>query len=268
VKPPTDRGSLVLGAYVYAVLAFIIVPLVIVIPMSFSQNDYLAFPPTGFTLKWYAEYFDSRQWRAATWLSVQVALLTAVCASLIGTAATYAMVRGRGRFVTLFQILLIGPIIVPHIALAVGLYLFFQTIGLSGTVPGFVLAHTVLTLPFVVFTMAAALGKIDANLEAAAMSCGATRFQAFRFVTLPLVLPSVASGALFAFIISFDEPVVSFFLSGIRQKTLPRRMFEDIEQNLTPIIPAIATLLIVLSIAILLGGHALRSRSKTQSSAG
>ncbi|WP_025037858.1 ABC transporter permease [Bradyrhizobium sp. DOA9] len=264
MKPPTDRGSLALGAYVYAVLAFIIVPLVIVIPMSFSQNDYLAFPPSGFTLKWYSEYFDSRQWRAATWLSVQVALLTALFASVIGTAATYAMIRGRSRLVTAFQILLIGPIIVPHIALAVGLYLFFQTIGLSGTIPGFVLAHTVLTLPFVVFTMAAALGKVDPNLEAAAMSCGATRFQAFRLITLPLVLPSLASSALFAFIISFDEPVVSFFLSGVRQKTLPRRMFEDIEQNLTPVIPAIATLLIVLSILILLGAHVLRSRSVTR----
>ena len=128
----------------------------------------------------------------------------------------------------------------------------------SGTIPGFVLAHTVLALPFVVFTTAAALGKVDANFEAAAMSCGATRWTAFRLITLPLILPSVVSSAFFAFIISFDEPVVSFFLSGVRQKTLPRRMFEDIEQNLTPVIPAIATLLIVLSVAILLGAYAMR----------
>ncbi|MBP1845658.1 mannopine transport system permease protein [Rhizobium petrolearium] len=262
MKPSIDKGSLALGTYVYAVLAFIVIPLVIVIPMSFGQNDYLEFPPKGFTLRWYAEYFSSRQWWSATSLSVEVAFLTAICASVIGTAATYAMVRGRGRLATLFQILLIGPIIVPHIALAVGLYLFFQTIGLSGTVPGFVLAHTVLALPFVVFTTTAALGKVDASLEAAAMSCGASRFSAFRLVTLPLILPNVVSGALFAFIISFDEPVVSFFLSGVRYKTLPRRMFEDIEQNLTPIIPAIATLLIVLSIVVLLGAHLMRSRTK------
>lgn len=261
MKPPVDRGSLVLSTYVYAVLAFIIIPLVIVIPMSFGTRDYLEFPPTGFTLKWYEDYFSSRQWRNATLLSVQVAFLTAICATVIGTAATYAMVRGRSAMATLFQILLIGPIIVPHIALAVGLYLFFQTIGLSGTVPGFVLAHTVLALPFVVFTTAAALAKVDANLEAAAMSCGATRFQAFRLITLPMILPNVLSGALFAFIISFDEPVVSFFISGIRHKTLPRRMFEDIEQNLTPIIPAIATLLIILSIAILLAAHFMSKRA-------
>jgi mannopine transport system permease protein len=263
MKPAFDKGSLALGAYVYAVLAFVIIPLVIIIPMSFGQNDHLEFPPSGFTLKWYAEYFTSRGWRNATWLSIQVAFLTAICATLIGTAATYAMVRGRGQLASLFQILLIGPIIVPHIALAIGLYLFFQTIGLSGTIPGFVLAHTVLALPFVVFTTAAALGKVDANFEAAAMSCGATRWTAFRLITLPLILPSVVSSAFFAFIISFDEPVVSFFLSGVRQKTLPRRMFEDIEQNLTPVIPAIATLLIVLSVAILLGAYAMRSRARS-----
>lgn len=262
-----DLGSLALSAYVYAVLAFIILPLVIVVPMSFSQNDFLEFPPTGFTLRWYFEYFGDRRWQAATILSLKVAFLTAVCASVVGTAATYAMVRGRSSFATLFQILLIGPIIVPHIALAVGLYLFFQSIGLAGTIAGFVLAHTVLALPFVVFTVAAALSRVDADLEAAAMSCGASRFNAFRLVTLPLILPNVLSGALFAFIISFDEPVVSFFLSGIRDKTLPRRMFDDIEQNLTPIIPAIAVLLVLLSIAVLLGAYALRSRSQRASPA-
>lgn len=258
-----NKGSLALGLFVFGVLAFITLPLVIIIPMSFGQNDYLQFPPVGFTFKWYIDYFTSRGWTNATLLSLEVAVLTAISASVIGTAATYAMVRGGGVFATLFQILLIGPIVVPHIALAVGLYLFFDTIGLSGTIPGFVLAHTVLALPFVVFTTASALSKVDPNLEAAAMSCGASRFTAFRLVTLPLILPNVLSGALFAFIISFDEPVVSFFLSGIRYKTLPRRMFEDIEQNLTPVIPAIATLLIILSIAILLSAHVMRSRNKT-----
>jgi mannopine transport system permease protein len=262
MKAPVDRGSIALTASVYLVLAFIIIPLVIVIPMSFSPRDFLEFPPSGFTLKWYEEYFASRQWIRATVLSAQVAFLTAICATVIGTAATYAMVRGRSALATLFQLLLIGPIIVPHIALAVGLYLFFQTIGLSGTIPGFVLAHTVLALPFVVFTTAGALGKIDPSLEAAAMSCGASRFAAFRLVTLPLILPNVLGGALFAFIISFDEPVVSFFLSGVRYKTLPRRMFEDIEQSLTPIIPAIATLLIFMSVVVLLVTHIMRSRAK------
>jgi mannopine transport system permease protein len=263
MKAPIDRGSVALNVGVALILAFIVLPLLIVVPMSFSPKDYLEFPPSGFSLKWYEEYFSSRQWIRATILSAQVALLTAVCATAVGLASTYAMIRGRGSLGAAFQLLLIGPIIVPHIALAVGLYLFFETIGLSGTIPGFVLAHTVLALPFVVFTTAGALGKVDPSLEAAAMSCGASRFTAFRLVTLPLVLPNVLGGALFAFIISFDEPVVSFFLSGVRYKTLPRRMFEDIEQSLTPIIPAIATLLIFMSVAILLVTHLMRSKARS-----
>lgn len=257
-----DPSTLMLNAAVYAVLAFIVLPIITIVPMSFGENNYLEFPPTGFTFAWYAEYFGDRRWQAATMLSLQVAVLTAIAASVIGTMATYAMVRGARGLGSLFQVLLIGPIIVPHIALAVGLYLFFQTIGLAGTLPGFVIAHTVLALPFVVFTVAAAMSRVDADLEAAAMSCGASRFTAFRLVTLPLILPNVLSGALFAFIISFDEPVVSFFLTGIRDKTLPRRMFDDIEQNLTPIIPAIAVLLTLLSVAILLGAYVLRTRAE------
>lgn len=199
---------------------------------------------------------------AATWLSVRIATLTAVATASIGTMATYAMVRGGRSFGTVVQVVLIGPIVVPHIAIAVSLYLFFDTIGLGGTMVGYVLAHTVLAMPFVVFTIAAALSRVDADLEAAAISCGASRLTAFREVTLPLILPNVLSGALFAFIISFDEPVVSFFLVGIRDKTLPRRMFDDIEQNLTPIIPAVAVLLTVLFLAILLVAALVRARSQ------
>ena len=190
--------------------------------------------------------------------SLQIAFLTAIVTSVVGTMATYAMVRGGRGIGAVFQTLLIGPIVVPHIALAVALYLFFQKVGLASTVTGYVLAHSVIAMPFCVFTVAAALTRVDRTLEDAAMSCGATRFQAFRQVTLPLILPNVFSGGLFAFILSFDEPVIAFFLAGIRDKTLPRMMFDDIEQNLTPIIPAIAVLLTLLSIAILLGAAGLR----------
>lgn len=154
--------------------------------------------------------------------------------------------------------MVIGPVIAPHIAVAVACYLFYQRLGVVGTMTGFVAAHTVLALPFVVFTVSAALSRVDPDLESAAMSCGASRLRAFFLVTLPLIVPGLLSGALFAFIISFDEPVVSFFVSSVRQRTLPRRMFEDIEQNLTPVIPAIATLLTLLSIAVLVAAALLR----------
>jgi mannopine transport system permease protein len=267
VRPPLDPGKLLLNAYVYAVLAFVLVPIAIILPMAFSETNYLTFPPEGFTLKWFDEYFASRRWMDATWLSVQVAALTAVLASVIGTMATYALVRGGRGFGTLFQALLVGPIVVPHIAIAVSLYLFFDLFGLRGTLVGYVLAHTVLAMPFVVFTVAAALSRVDGDLEAAAISCGASRFTAFREVTLPLILPNILSGGLFAFIISFDEPVVSFFLAGIRDKLLPRMMFDNIEQNLTPVIPAVAVILTVLSLTILFVAALVRARAERRRAA-
>lgn len=261
MSPRLDPARLMLNAVVYAVLAFVLAPIIVILPMAFSETNYLAFPPEGFTLDWFGAFFGNARWMAATWLSFKVAALTAILTAVVGTMATYAMVRGGKGFGSLFQVVLISPIVVPHIALAVALYLFFRRIGLDGTTAGYVLAHTVLAMPFVVFTVAAALSRVDADLEAAAMSCGASRLMAFHQVTLPLIMPNVAAGGLFAFIISFDEPVVSFFLAGIRDKTLPRRMFDDIEQNLTPIIPAVAVLLTVLSLAILFGIAFLRARS-------
>lgn len=259
--------SLLLNAYVYAVLAFIMIPIVMILTMAFSEPEYLTFPPEGFTFHWFGEFFGSRRWMAAAQFSLTIALFTAVTTSVVGTMATYAMVRGSGRVGTLFQVLLIGPIVVPHIAIAVALYLFFAKVGLSGTTVGYVMAHTIIALPFTVFTVAAALSRVDPALEDAAMSCGASRFDAFRLVTLPMILPNVLSGGLFAFIISFDEPVISFFLAGIRDKTLPRMMFDDIEQNLTPTVAAIAVLLTLLSVAILAIAGLLRSWSaKTEKS--
>lgn len=250
--------SLILNAYVYAVLVFILVPIVIILPMAFSKTEYLSFPPQGFTFEWFDRFFSDRLWMGALRFSLEIALATAVVSTVIGTMACYALMRGAGALGSIFQTVLIGPIVVPHVALAVALYLFFEQIGLSGTRVGYVMAHTVLALPFVVFTVSAALSSVDPALEDAAMSCGATRFRAFRLVTLPLILPNVISGALFGFIISFDEPVVAFFLAGIRDKTLPRMMFDDIEQNLTPIIPAIAVLLTGASILVLIGAAILR----------
>ncbi|MEO3387966.1 ABC transporter permease [Mesorhizobium sp. CAU 1741] len=250
--------SLLLNAYVYAVLVFILLPILVILPMSISESNYLTFPPEGFTLSWFQAYFGDERWMEATWFSVRIAVLTAIATAVIGTMATYALVRGAGSMGTLFQALLIGPIVVPHIALAVALYLFFQSTGLSGTTLGYVMAHSLIAMPFTVFTVAAALSSVDPALEDAAMSCGASRFTAFRLITLPMIMPNVVSGGLFAFIISFDEPVIAFFLAGIRDKTLPRMMFDDIEQNLTPVIPAIAVLLTLLSIAVLIGAGLLK----------
>ncbi len=154
---------------------------------------------------------------SATAFSGKIAFFTALASAVIGLCASYAIVRGKGALATVFQTLLIGPIVVPHIALAIALYLLFQTIGLTETTTGYVIAHTIIALPFCVFTIVAALSQVDPAPEDAAMCCGANRFSAFRAVTLPLIWPNVLSGALFAFVISFDEPVISFFGGCARQ---------------------------------------------------
>ena len=261
---PFNPRQLLLNAYVCGVIIFILTPILVILPMAFSEPDYLTFPPEGFTFGWFSEFFGNARWMAATVFSLKIAVATAVVTAVIATMATYALMRGAGRLGTLFQGLLIAPIVVPHIALAVALYLFFQRTGLSSTVTGYVLAHAIIAMPFAVFTIAAAMSAVDPTLEDAAMSCGASRWNAFRLVTLPMILPNVLSGGLFAFILSFDEPVISFFLAGIRDKTLPRMMFDDIEQNLTPIIPAIAVLLTGISILVLLVAAVLRRMAEAR----
>ncbi|MDO8771152.1 MAG: ABC transporter permease [Burkholderiaceae bacterium] len=255
--------SLLLNIYVCGVLAFVLVPILVILPMAFSDTTYLTFPPKGFSFRWFIEFFSNPRWMGAAAFSLTIAICVAIVTSVVGTMATYAMVRGGGRLATVFQITLILPVIVPHVALAVALYLFFQKVGLMGTTAGYVLAHSVIAMPFAVFTIAAALSKIDPALENAAMSCGATRFTAFRLVTLPNILPNVFSGALFAFIISFDEPVITYFLAGARDKTLPRMMFDDIQMNITPMLAAIAVLLTGLSVLVLLSTAFLQRRSRS-----
>jgi len=261
--------SLLLNIYVCGVLAFVLVPILVILPMAFSDTPYLTFPPKGLSFRWFIKFCSDERWMGATAFSLTIALCVAIVTSVVGTMATYAMVRGGGRLAAVFQITLILPVIVPHVALAVALYLVFQKVGLMGTTVGYVLAHSIIAMPFAVFTIAAALSKIDPTLESAAMSCGATRFTAFRLVTLPSILPNVFSGALFAFIISFDEPVITYFLAGARDKTLPRMMFDDIQMNITPMLAAISVLLTGLSVLVLLSTALLqrRSRARTRSEA-
>jgi mannopine transport system permease protein len=245
----------------WLVCLFLMVPTIIVVPMSFGPDRHLQFPPRGLTLHWYAEYLQDRDWIEATLFSLKAGTISAVCATVIGTMVALALVRGRPPGRRMIETLVVGPVVVPHIALAVALYLVFDRLGLNGTLPGFAAAHTVLALPFTVFSVLAALRRFDPALEMAALSCGANRWRAFRHVVLPQILPGIASAALFAFVISFDEAVVSFFISDIDGKTLPRKMFEDIDYDLSPVLAAVATLLTALSLVVLLAAQLIGRRS-------
>lgn len=256
-------GGFAVAAVAYGVAVFLLLPTILIVPMSFGPERFLRFPPNGFSLRWYAAYFQDPDWIGPTLFSLQVGVLTAVVAVVSGTLVALALVRGRLPARGAVELLVMGPVIVPNIALAIAMFLVFDRLRLIGTLFAFVLAHSALAMPFVVFTVLAALYRFDADLELAALSCGASRVRAFWHVTLPSIAPGVVSAALFAFIISFDEPVISFFISDLDRKSLPRKMFEDIDYNVSPTLAAVATMLSALTALCLAAGLLMRRGGRT-----
>ncbi|NVJ91746.1 MAG: ABC transporter permease [Methylocystaceae bacterium] len=243
-------------------LLFLILPILIVIPLSFNSTSFLSYPLSGFSFQWYEEVFHSEVWVRAIKNSMFIGSVSAFCATALGTLAamglTHADFRGKGAV----NALLVSPMIVPIVISALGLYFFFAEIGLNATYIGLILAHTALGAPFVVITVTATLQGFDRNLMRASASLGANPLTTFFKVVLPLILPGVVSGALFAFATSFDEVVVVLFTAGPEQRTLPRQMFDGIKENITPAIMAAATLLIAFALVLLTVLEYLRRRSE------
>jgi putative spermidine/putrescine transport system permease protein len=234
------------------VLLFLIVPILVIIPLSFNSDSFLMYPMSGFSLRWYDEFFGSGVWRTALKNSMIISPLATVVAVVLGTLASIGLVRANFPGKALLVSILIAPMVVPVVIVGVAVYIFFSPLGLTGSYTGLVLAHAVLGVPFVVITVTATLQGFDYNLVRAAASLGANPVTAFFKVTLPLVAPGVVSGALFAFATSFDEVVVTLFLASPEQSTLPRQMFSGIRDNISPTIAAVATVLIVLATLMLL----------------
>jgi putative spermidine/putrescine transport system permease protein len=232
------------------VLTFLMAPSLIIIPMSFSDSAFLQFPPPAWSLRWYHAYLGSVEWRESTMVSIKAALLTTVLATPLGTAAAYSLHAGQFRFAGAIQALLAVPLIVPVILIGIGAFFLYAWLGINNTLTGLVLAHTVLAIPLVAITVLSGLKTYDMNQELVARSLGATRLRAFLFITVPQIRFSIVSGALFAFITSFDEAVVSFFISGGETSTLTRRMFSALRDQIDPTIAAISTCLIVLSVVL------------------
>lgn len=243
------------------ILVFLILPTVLVIPMSFSPGNYLQFPPQGLSLRWYIAYFTDSSWTDATLFSLQIAALTTIASAVIGTMASIAMVRGDVPGQDTIMAIILAPLIVPHVVVAIAVYFQFAPLGLVGTRLGFVLIHTALAVPYVVLVVTAALQRLSPSYEMAALNLGASHLQSFRKITLPLIFPAVAAGSIFAFLASFDETVVSFFISGVEHKTITRKMMEDIEFNLSPVIAAASTLFVVVTVLVMWTGTRAKSRT-------
>lgn len=256
LRPASDTQITHLGRlwlYVLAglVMLFLILPVFIVIPMSFSDSRFLRFPPQGFSLRWYESYLLSTEWMLATWVSFKVAVLTTLLATPLGIAAAYGLHVSKVKLARVITIALISPLIIPIIILGVGIFYLYVKLGIVNTVLGLVLAHSILAIPFVVVTVSSGLQQYDLDQERAARSLGASRFTAFRTITFPQIRGSVVAGALFAFITSLDEVVIALFISGGENTTLTRRMFMGLRDEIDPTIAAISSLLIVLSVLLL-----------------
>lgn len=234
-----------------AVLIFLSAPSLVVAIMSLSDSIYLAFPPQSWSLRWYGAYIGSIEWREATVVSFKVATLTMLFATPLGTAASYGLRVGGVRMAGAAMAIYATPMIVPIILIAIGDFFLFARLGLNNTLTGVVLAHSMLAVPFVVITVGSGLANYDMSQEAAARSLGASRLRAFLTITLPQIRISVISGALFAFLTSFDEVIVAIFVSGGESATLPRRMFTALREQVDPTIAAISTCLVVVTATVL-----------------
>lgn len=249
------------------VLAFLALPILVVVPLSFSSSDLLAFPIPAWSWRWYNDFFTTSRWIEATRNSFAVALATMLLSTALGTAAALGLHRGRFRGKAALLALLTTPLVVPIVITGVSIYLAFAAIGLANSFAGLILAHTILAAPAVVITVLATLQGFDIDLVRAAASLGASPWMAFRRVTLPLIAPGVIGGALLAFATSFDELVVTIFVAGPDQFTLPRQMYGGLREYLSPTICAAATLVIVISVALMAFAELIRRRGEAMRAA-
>jgi putative spermidine/putrescine transport system permease protein len=241
-------------------VAFLMAPLLVVVPMSFNDSSFFSFPPTRLSLRWYREFFASRDWVSATITSAQVGLVVAVASTVLGTLAALGLVRGRFPGRSLVRSFVLSPLITPVIVLAVALYYAFAHLRLNGTLTGLAIGHTILALPYVVVVIGASLEMFDVTLERAAMGLGAGPLRTFWRITLPLIRAGVLVGGLFAFLTSFDEVVIAIFVSGPTTMTLPRKMWDGIRYEINPTIAAASSLLIGFSWLVMLTTELLRRR--------
>ncbi|MCC5988704.1 MAG: ABC transporter permease [Pararhodobacter sp.] len=253
----------------YAIFFFLMAPILVMIPLSFNAQPYfsftremLTFSPDGYSIRWYQDFLTSPSWLRSIQNSFMIGIASTALATTLGTLAALGLSRSEMPFKGIIMALLISPMIVPLIISAAGMFFFFSQLNIAQTYLGVILAHTALGTPFVIITVTATLVGFDHSLTRAAASLGATPTTTFFKVTMPLILPGVISGALFAFITSFDEIVIVLFVAGPEQRTIPREMWSGIREDISPTILAVATLMVLISTLLLVTIELLRRRSE------
>ncbi|MTH78447.1 ABC transporter permease subunit [Paracoccus aestuariivivens] len=245
-------SQILLRVFVGITLLWLIIPVLIIVPMSFSGARFLSFPPPSWSLRWYEAYLTNPAWMQATKTSLILATSSSVLATVIGTAAAYALNMTQSRWIRNLQVVLLLPLVVPIVITAVGVFLVYAQVGLIATMSGLILANVMLGMPYVITSVLVGLRKFDPTQEMVARSLGMNRWRAFFAVVLPQIRPSVITGMLFAFISALDETVVSLFISGGDYQTLTKRMFTALRDEIDPTIAAISTLLTGISFIMVL----------------
>lgn len=263
-------GAWALRLLAWSVLFFLILPILIIIPLSFNAEPFFSFTegmlrldPASYSTKWYVDIFKSQNWLLAIRNSFVIGIFATLIATTLGTLAAVGLVNANMPFRRTITALLLSPMIVPLIIVAAGMFFFYTRFNLVATFPGLIIAHAALGVPFVIITVTATLTGFDRSLYQAGLSLGGSPLGVFHRIVLPIIRPGVISGALFAFVTSFDEIVLVLFLAGPEQRTIPRQMFAGIREQISPTILAVATLLIVVSIMMLTVLEWLRRRSES-----
>lgn len=245
------------------VAIFLVLPNLVVVPMSFSPSPFYVFPPEQFTTRWFSTFFENPKWIQALWNSLQVSAIAVTLATILGTLAAIGVSRLNARGKSALEAYFLLPMVVPPVIFGIALYYFYAPIGLIGRPLGLAIGHAILGTPFVFLTVRAALKNFDPNLELAALGLGASRITVLRRIMLPQLWPGIVAGAVFAFIVSFDDVLLALFITNIRSRTLPKLMYEGVAYELDPTITAVATLLIGVAIVILSGHLLFGSRRKS-----
>lgn len=247
-------GKILLYGFVALVLLFLLIPIIVIPILSFGTSTWLEFPPPGFTLKWYQELFSSSEWFIPIMNSLKIAIPVVIFSQVFGIPIAYAVVRGQFRGRHFLNSLFVTPMMMPYIIFAIAIYGVYLKIGLNGSFLGIIIAHTILVLPFVITNVANSLRTLNPAIEQAALSCGAGYFSTFIRITLPLIKNGVFAGAIYAFFLSWDEVIVAIFITTPATLTLPAKIWNSLRLDLSPVLAAVATILIVISTIILIVG--------------
>ncbi len=262
-------GARALAWFSYLVLFFLILPILVIVPLSFNVEPFFSFTagmlrldPAAYSLRWYHEIYTNPNWMLAIRNSFVIGIAATVVATVLGTLAAVGMTSRYMPFKNLIMAVMLAPMIVPLIIMAAGMFFFYTRYNIAGTYAGIIMAHAALGIPFVIISVMATLSGFDRALYHAGLGMGASPVRAFMDITMPIIRPGVITGALFAFATSFDEVVIVIFLAGPGQRTIPRQMFSGLREQINPTILAVATLLIAVSVLFLISLELLRRRSE------